>query len=287
TTEDPTKPYVLEAWTAIAAFAASTSRIQVGPQVSPLTFRHPSLLAKMGGTVDLISGGRLLLQLGAGWNAEEHRAYGLPWEDRFTPRYERMIEGVEVIKRLWTEEGPVSYRGKHFNLEGALFWPKPVQKPHPPIWFGGMGKKVREAVARYGDGWCPAMLHHAGVGLQYYTEALEDIRQMAQAHGRDGSKIVPGIVYPTVIDEDHGKAEEKIAVLRRRADFAHLSAEQMRERGLVLWGNPDDCTRSMEEYIKAGVRYFTLSFVPVADADSAMRGMELYATRVLPRLSPV
>jgi alkanesulfonate monooxygenase SsuD/methylene tetrahydromethanopterin reductase-like flavin-dependent oxidoreductase (luciferase family) len=116
TTEDPTKPYVLEAWTAIAAFAASTSRIQVGPQVSPLTFRHPSLLAKMGGTVDLISGGRLLLQLGAGWNAEEHRAYGLPWEDRFTPRYERMIEGVEVIKRPWTEEGPVALRGPRPTL---------------------------------------------------------------------------------------------------------------------------------------------------------------------------
>jgi alkanesulfonate monooxygenase SsuD/methylene tetrahydromethanopterin reductase-like flavin-dependent oxidoreductase (luciferase family) len=130
------------------------------------------------------------------------------------------------------------------------------------------------------------MPQHAGVGLEFYAEALADIRQMAQAHGRNGEEIVPGILYSTAIDEDRQRAGEKAAILRRRADFAQFSVEELRDRGVVLWGNPDDCARSLEKYIRAGVRYFTLSFVPFADADGAMRAMELYATKVLPRVSP-
>ncbi|MFQ5860121.1 MAG: LLM class flavin-dependent oxidoreductase [Dehalococcoidia bacterium] len=287
TQEDPTKPYFLETWTALAALAAVTTRVRLGPQVSPLTFRHPAMLAKMGNTIDHISRGRLILQLGTGWQKEEHQAYGLPFDERFAPRYQRLLEGVEVIKRLWTEAGPVGYQGQHFTLEGASFWPKPVQRPHPPIWFGGSGRKMRAVVAQYGDGWCPAMPHHAGVGLEAYQEGLREIRELAQAHGRDPDGITPGILYPTAIHGDRAKAAEMASSMLRRADFAHFSLEGLRSSGIVLYGNPDDCVRSLEAYVKAGVRYFTLNFVPFSDLDAAMRGMELYATRVLPRVSPV
>ena len=281
---DPSRPFFLEAWTVLAALAQATHRVKLGPQVSPTTFRHPSMLAKMAGTVDLISHGRVVLQLGTGWHKEEHDAYGFPFEERFTPRFEALSEGVEVIRGLWTTDGPFSYEGKHFQLREAPFWPKPVQRPHPPIWFGGMGKKIRAVVAQHGNGWSPAMPQHEGLTFDEYSEGLAEIRELAAGFGRDPNEITPGILLTTAVHEDRQRAGELASVLRRRKDYAQLTLDEMRNRGILIWGTPDDCLRDLEAYIKAGVRYFTINFVPFADAEAAMRGMDLYASKILPRL---
>lgn len=285
TWSDPHKPYFLDAWSVLAALAATTKRVRLGPQVSPLTFRHPSLLARAATTVDLISNGRLVLQLGTGWHRAEHANFGLPYDDDIAVRVERLVEGVEVVRGLMAAPGPYSYQGKHFQLDNAPFWPKPVQKPAPPIWFGGSTKKTQMLVAEHGDGWTPAMPQGAGMGADRFAKAIEGIRNRAEEVGRDPNAFEFGVVVTTAISETKAGAADLASVLRRRADYKDIDFDDLSAQGALVWGTPDDCLRALEPYVRAGARSLTLNFVPFGDASSARRGMELYAAKVLPRLA--
>jgi probable F420-dependent oxidoreductase len=285
TWSDPAKPYFLDAWSVLAAIAAITHRVRIGPQVSPLTFRHPSLLARAATTVDLISNGRLVLQLGTGWHREEHTSFGLEYDDAIATRVERLTEGIEVIRGLMGAPGPFSYAGKHFQLTDAPFWPKPVQRPAVPIWLGGSTPKSQRVVAEHGDGWTPAMPQGSGMGATQYAAALASIRTRALEHGRDPDALEFGIVVTTAIAEDRDRAADLASVLQRRADYAELSLDELADQGALVWGTPDDCFEALRPYVEAGARTLTLNFVPFGDASSARRGMELYAAKVLPRLA--
>ena len=152
---DPDVPH-FESWTILAALARETKTIRLGILVTGNTYRHPAVLAKMATTVDHLSGGRLELGLGAGWQENEHVAYGIPFYSA-KERAERLGEALEVVKRLWTEDHP-TMKGKYYSLEKAPFSPKNVQKPHPPIVVGGQGKKlIMPLVARYADEWTVAV----------------------------------------------------------------------------------------------------------------------------------
>jgi probable F420-dependent oxidoreductase len=282
---DPHKPYFLDAWTVLGALAARTHRLRLGPQVSPLTFRHPSLLARAAATVDLISDGRLVLQLGTGWHREEHEAFGLEYDDDIASRVDRLIEGVEVIRGLWQAPEPYSFEGQHFRLREAPFWPKPVQRPGPPIWFGGSTRRTQTLVAEIGDGWTPAMPQGSGMGAERFRDALAYIRDRAEALGRDSRRLEFGVVVTTAIHEDRDRAADLAEVLHRRPDYRELGLEQMAAKGTLVWGDPDDCFRALRPYVEAGATSLTLNFVPFGDASSARNGMELYAAKVLPRLA--
>ena len=142
----------LEGWTMLAAMAEATSRIRIGCQVSGMVYRHPTLLANMAATVDIISGGRLDLGVGAGWNQVECEAYGLelpPLRERF----DRFDEGVEAIVLLLTQP-TTTYSGKYMRLTDAYCEPKPVQQPHPPLVIGGRGKtRTLRTTARWAQQW--------------------------------------------------------------------------------------------------------------------------------------
>jgi F420-dependent oxidoreductase-like protein len=142
----------LEGWTLLASLAAKTRRIRAGVLVTGNTYRYPAVLAKMAATVDHASGGRLILGLGAGWFEREHEAYGIPFHTT-GGRARRLVESVEVIKLLFAEEKS-NFTGKYYALKDALFEPKSVQKPHPPILIGGMGPKVIQPLAaRHANIW--------------------------------------------------------------------------------------------------------------------------------------
>lgn len=142
----------LEGWTTLAALAALTSRIRVGCMVTGMPYRHPAVLANMAATVDRISGGRLELGLGAGWNQAEADAYGIELPG-LKERFDRFDEGCEVIVRLLSEP-QVDFAGEHFQLAGAYCEPKGVQQPHPPITIGGDGpRRTLRAVARHAQRW--------------------------------------------------------------------------------------------------------------------------------------
>jgi F420-dependent oxidoreductase-like protein len=143
---------VLEGWTLLGAMAEATSRVRIGCMVTGNTYRHPAVLAKMAVTVDHLSGGRLELGLGAAWAELEHEMLGLEFGSPGT-RVARLAEACVALKRLFTEER-ASFDGTHYRLRDAIANPKPVQRPHPPLWIGGRGeRKTLRVVAEHADVW--------------------------------------------------------------------------------------------------------------------------------------
>ena len=141
-----------EAWTMLGAMAAQTQRIRIGCQVTGMIYRHPAVLANMAATVDIISGGRLELGVGAGWNQMECDASGIPLPP-LKERFDRFDEGVEAVVLLLTET-VANYSGQYVRLTDARCEPKPVQRPHPPITIGGNGRKrTLRTTARWAQQW--------------------------------------------------------------------------------------------------------------------------------------
>jgi len=142
----------LEGWVTLAALAQATERIRIGTMVNGVVYRHPAVLANMAATLDIVSGGRLELGLGAGWNEEECSAYGIELGS-LTERFNRFEEAVEVIASLLTHD-TTDHDGEHYRLQAARCEPKPVQRPHPPICIGGRGpRRTLPLVARYAQHW--------------------------------------------------------------------------------------------------------------------------------------
>jgi F420-dependent oxidoreductase-like protein len=140
----------LDAWATVTALAAVTTTLRLGTLVSPVTFRHPSVLARNVVTADHVSGGRIELGMGAGWHEGEHRAFGFPFETT-KARFDRLAEQLEIVHRSW-EPDPLHFDGRFYRLEGADAQPKPVQKPHPNLILGGVaGPRGAALAARWAD----------------------------------------------------------------------------------------------------------------------------------------
>jgi probable F420-dependent oxidoreductase len=158
--------------------AAVTRRVRLGTSVLVITQRQPVVLAKQLATLDVLSEGRLIFGAGAGWMKEEFEALNVPIADHGP----RMAEYLEVIRRCWTEDDP-SFDGHYYNLGDVGFYPKPVQKPHPPIWIGGAADGALRRVARYGDAW------HAGGPPEVLAEGYAKVKRYAKEYGRDPDSI--------------------------------------------------------------------------------------------------
>jgi F420-dependent oxidoreductase-like protein len=174
----------LEGWIATTALAQATERIRVGVLVTGMPYRHPAVLANMAATLDVISGGRVELGVGAGWNQDEADALGIelpPLRERF----DRFDEGVEVLRLLLGEEVS-DFAGRHFTLRQARCEPKPIQRPHPPIVIGGSGpNRTLRSVARFADHW-----NHPGTSIEDWQRSLEILHQRCAEVDRDPSEIM-------------------------------------------------------------------------------------------------
>jgi probable F420-dependent oxidoreductase len=183
---------IWEAWMLVAAAAATTRRVRLGTMVTANTYRHPGVLAKMAVTVDHLSGGRLEFGIGAGWSAPEHRMLGIDFPGA-GERVRRLDEACSVVELLWTRSR-VDFDGRHYRLQGAIAEPKPVQRPHPPIWIGGFRPQMLAVVARHANVWTlPAM---ALAGARDLQESLGAARRLSHvlddrctAIGRDPTTI--------------------------------------------------------------------------------------------------
>ncbi|MGB6049233.1 MAG: TIGR03560 family F420-dependent LLM class oxidoreductase, partial [Rhodococcus sp. (in: high G+C Gram-positive bacteria)] len=150
TVPEPTEEATHEAWTLMSAFAASTSRIRLGQMCTAMGYRNPAYLAKVAATIDLISGGRVEMGIGAGWYEHEWRAYGYGFPSG-GERLGALSEGVQIFKQAW-ETGSATLDGTYFSVDGARVWPKPLQEGGIPIWIAGGGEKVTlKIAARYAD----------------------------------------------------------------------------------------------------------------------------------------
>ena len=173
----------LEGWTLLAGLAAVTERIRLATLVTGITYRHPSLLAAEAVTVDHISGGRLELAVGAAWFEEEHRQLGFD----FPPagrRVELLEEAIEVMRLLMTTDD-ASYEGRHVRLEGATYRPRPLQRPHPPLWIGASGeRRMLPLVGRVADAW------HCFAAPDDLVRKWAIVADSAEAAGRDPDSIL-------------------------------------------------------------------------------------------------
>jgi F420-dependent oxidoreductase-like protein len=269
----------LEAWTALTVAAAETARVRLGTLVSPITFRHPSLLARMATALDHLSGGRLELGVGAGWNDAEHQAYGIP----FPPAGQRMDmleEGIEVLQRL-LGAGPAYFAGRYYRLEGADLQPKPLQRPRIPLLIGGMGeRRTLPLVARYADEW---NLTTASPAL--YRARSERLAACCAAIGRDPATIARSVAVGLLVGRDG-------ADLRRRCQrlqglVSHLgevaTAEVPAAVRAVGWvaGTPAEIVAALRALEAEGIGRAMLQLTDPTDLDA----LELVAAEVLPALA--
>jgi probable F420-dependent oxidoreductase len=166
----------LDPFVTLTAAAATTSTLRLGFGIMLLPQRDPITTAKAIASLDVVSGGRVEVGLGAGWNVPEIENHGTPFGQRFGVMRER----AEAMKAIWSSD-EASYHGRYVNFDHIMSWPKPVQKPHPPLWIGGLGEKVIDRVLRYGDGWFPNSRDPAADRL---AERITDLRRRGEEAGR-------------------------------------------------------------------------------------------------------
>jgi probable F420-dependent oxidoreductase len=167
---------ILDPIVALTCAAAVTGRVRLGTSVLVLPYRHPVVLAKQLATLDVVSGGRVLLGVAGGWLREEFEMLGVPFGERGA----RTDEAIALLRALWGEAS-VSFRGRFWSLEEAAFFPKPVQRPGPPIWIGGSSAAAMRRAARLGDGWIAV----PRPTLAELARDVEKLRRLAEAAGRD------------------------------------------------------------------------------------------------------
>lgn len=196
-----------DAWATIAALAALTERIRLGTLVSPATFRHPSVVARMVATADHVSGGRVELGLGAGWYEREHAENGFPFGTT-GERFARFAEHVELVVRHWTEER-FDHEGRHYRLAGARSLPRPLQRPHPPLILGGSARPRSAALAarfaqEYNTVYAP---------LEECRARREALSRACADAGRDPATLAFSLMTACAVGRDRAEAGERAARL--------------------------------------------------------------------------
>jgi alkanesulfonate monooxygenase SsuD/methylene tetrahydromethanopterin reductase-like flavin-dependent oxidoreductase (luciferase family) len=265
----------LECWTTLTALLAQTQTIRAVPMVLANPYRHPALLAKMTATLDVISGGRVTLGIGAGGSGSDTRASGLAFPAT-RERCDMLEESVGLIRRLWSETS-VTHSGTHYAVDGASVQPKPVQQPMPPVLVGGHGPRyVLPAIGRIAD--------IANVGN---NDSVNDHRRYqsivygaAEAAGRDPSGIewthnADCVIAPTQREYD--------ALVARLAEQAGMTAARYQTERLrsTLSGTPEQVAERVNEYVDAGIRYFFVVFPNPVPSET----LALFAEEVMAKFS--
>ena len=261
----------LDAWATLNALAAVTSRIRLGTLVSPVTFRHPSLLFKNAVTADHVSGGRIEVGMGAGWNEREHEAYGFEFPDT-QARYDLFEEQVEIVRRLMTE-GEVSHDGQHYNLDAVKALPRPVQTP-PPLVIGGEGGPRSIAVAaRFADEY-----NTLGADQEAIRERRGRFEDEWEAAGRDGEPRFSAMV-PVLVAEDDDELDARTRALLERLGRDDDPEQFRRERrGKWILGSPEEAAERIVELGQAGLDRIMLQHLVHTDLDM----VELVGKTVIP-----
>ena len=262
----PTIEATFECWSLMAALAVETQRIRLGQMVTCNSYRPPALLAKMSATIDVTSGGRLDFGIGGGWYEHEYRAYGYPYPP-VGERLRQLEEAVQLITAMWTQER-TSFSGRYYTVDGAINEPKPLQRPHPPIWIGGGGEKVTlRILARHGDA------SNFGGTLETVRHKCDVLRRHCADAGRDYEAIVKSVSFePVIIRPNEAEA-------RAVADQARQASGDKDWDEAALVGTPAQCIERIRAYEQVGVSYFILYFQGLADDLEQLR---LFAEEVLP-----
>lgn len=263
---NPQGPHLdsLELWASLTWLASNTKRIEFGPMVSPVSFRNPVVTAWTAAAVDDLSGGRLQLGLGAGWQEREHESYGFHLLD-VDARFARLVEGIEVVTRLLRSDVETSFDGSFFHLASALLLPRPARAGGPRIVIGGNGpKRTLPLAAKYADEW-------NGVGLKpdAFRERCRILDDLLVKEGR-----APGDVRRTMMVRVMAADTDDEAVAKLGGD-----ADALRERGVVV-GSAARVVDDLGKLSEAGVQRVMAQWLTLDDLD----GIEYLAAKVIPQL---
>jgi F420-dependent oxidoreductase-like protein len=266
----------LDAWATLAGLATETRRIRLGTLVSPATFRHPSVLARMAVTVDHISRGRVEVGMGSGWYEREHLENGFPFLD-VKWRFDLFAEQVEVVVRSWTEEG-FDHSGPSYELTGLTALPRPFQEPHPPLVLGGSGKpRFAALAARHAT-----EVNTLGASNDELRERKARLDRACAEAGRDPSTLVFSVMTACFVGADRGEVLDRLrsflAIRGDDTDPEKLLAERA-DRWLV--GTVDEVAARLDELRAVGVSRVFLQHLN--HSDDAM--VSLVGEKLLPELA--
>ncbi|MFZ1754738.1 MAG: LLM class flavin-dependent oxidoreductase [Caldilineaceae bacterium] len=251
-------PY-LECMTTIAYFAAAYPSLTFGSSVLGQGYRNPALMAKMAANLQLLTGGRFIFGIGAGWMVEEYEAYNWPFP-KPSVRIAQMEEAIEIAKKMW-REAPASYEGKYYRIDNAYCEPRP--DPIPPILIGGGGEQLTlRVVAKHADWW-----NIPGGTLENYVHKLDVLRGHCDAVGRDYDSI--------------GKSwsAEAVVVAGTESEAQRIAAASPYNRNTIL-GTPEQVAEQLRSFVEAGVSYLIVRLLDFPRTD----GIELFAEEVMPLL---
>jgi F420-dependent oxidoreductase-like protein len=261
----------LDAWGTLCGLAAATSQLRLGTMVSPATFRHPSLLAKLTVTADHISGGRVELGLGAGWHEREHAAYGFPFAPLKT-RMDVLEEQLQIVHGAWAD-GPFSFDGRHYHLDRLEAQPKPVQQPHPPLIMGGTaGPRGAALAARYASEY--------NTTFPTPDEVRERRRRIVQACAQAGRDPIPfSVMTGLLAGRDRQELGERAG---RLAEKMGADAESLLSDPPSGWlvGTVDEVTEQLLALREAGVQRVMCQQLLHDDLDA----IELLGQQLAPRV---
>lgn len=280
TTPVPTDEATHEAWSLMAAFAATTSRVRLGQMCTAVSYRNPAYLAKVAATVDLISGGRVEMGIGGGWYEHEWRAYGYG----FPPageRLGRLDEGVQILRQAW-KTGRATLDGKHYQAEDAIVHPRPLQENGIPIWIAGGGeKKTLRIAAKYAD------YTNFSADPEEFARKSDILRRHCAEVGTDFSAITRSANFNAIVGATETEVQQRLSTVIDRftpflgADEAKAYVHEEFATSAAV-GTPDQIVERLTEIKSLGLAYSILNF-PEAAYDTS--GIELFEREVIPALA--
>lgn len=265
TNANPPDKDSLELWVSLTWLASHTRRIVFGPLVSPVSFRHPTLTARMAAAVDDLSGGRLTLGLGAGWQEREHTNYGWDLLD-VGERFARFEEGLEVIDQLLRSDAPVDFEGTYYRLRDAILLPRPARPAGPPILIGGNGpKRTLPLVVRYATEW-----NGVFASPESYAALSRQLDGMLAAAGREPAAVRRSLMAGCFFGRNAAEVDARAA--------AHgTTAASLRASGKIAVGDGAEVRDQLAAWAAAGVQSIMLQWLDLDDLD----GLEALAAAVL------
>lgn len=259
----------LELWVSLTWLAANTKRIEFGPLVTPVSFRHPTMTVRQATAVDDLANGRFTLGVGAGWQEREHHNYGRNLLD-IPARFARFEEGLEVITRLLQSDEPVDFEGDYYTLHDAILLPRPQRPGGPPILIGGNGpKRTLPLAARYAQEWNGVYLTPQG-----FAERNQRLNELLEKEGRQPADVRRSLMTGCIFGRDTAEVKQKLAP-------RDITIEEARERGAAV-GTGNQIVAQLGQWAEVGVQRIMLQWLDLDDMD----GLEAMAHSVLPQLSP-
>lgn len=272
-----TQEVTYEAWTLMAALAAVTDTVRLGQMCTCNSYRQPSFLAKAAASIDVISGGRLEMGIGAGWYQAEYEGYGYEFA-KDSVRLGQLEEGVQIMKRMWTED-VVHFEGRHYKLEGAICRPKPLQQPHIPLWVAGGGEQLTlRTAARH------AQYTNFGLNLDAFIHKSAVLREHCERERTSFDGIVRSKNFNIICAGTEADVEAKLGWLKDKylGFVPEARAQAQVDEFRHLSGTPEQIVEKLGAWEEAGMTYAIVYFPDLA---YDLGGLQLFNTEVIPALS--